>query len=138
MIRFLKYILMYPVLLLLILHTFIPHAFSNSLPVTNHVKIHRDSQENLLGLFGLIFHEKHEKNLHNLNTLQVHENVGFSKSFPVVLYNFCMDDFDSPDLLIISIFENRHFHYSFLYVIQQNRWRGPPCRIFQLLSALKS
>lgn len=126
MIRFLKYILLYPVLLLIVLHTFIPHAFSNALPASSHLKIHKESHS-LLGFFGLIFHEKHEKSLHDLNSIRINENPGFSKLFPVSIFLIEEIAFDFIDFLYVSTFNNQSFHFNLPDVLNLTSWRGPPC-----------
>lgn len=127
MIRFLKYIFMYPVLLLIMLHTFIPHAFSNSLPVTNHVEIHKESHHNLLGLFGLIFHEKHEKNLHDLNTFQVKVLNDFSKPDLTSLFHPGLQEIVFFNFQSDPNFHREAYHHNLMSVLNLLNWRGPPC-----------
>lgn len=126
MIRFLKYILLYPVLILIVLHTFIPHAFSNALTADNHLNIHKDNK-NILGLFDLIFHEKHDKNLHDLNTRpSKYKIVSIEVNHQVLLICVQVVSNSHINLPYCSTFSDPPELKNELLIAHRNGKRGPP------------
>ncbi len=61
----LKYILFRIVLVIVTLHTIIPHPHSNELTNEKHSEIHQKSNS-LIGIIRLAFHESNDENLDNL------------------------------------------------------------------------
>lgn len=128
MIRFLKYIFMYPVLLLIMLHTFVPHAFTNTLTPANESRV-LEERQSILGLFGWFFHEKHEQNLHDLNTIQVIKNFELLKLSQGSFFIHSIANFDFIEYVKVNVFNKHRFCYNLLIILNLTNWRGPPpCR----------
>ena len=71
--KVLKYILFRTALIIITLHTIIPHPHSDELTVDKHLKLHKDSNS-IIGIIRLAFHESDDENLDNLIFAQ-YENV---------------------------------------------------------------
>jgi len=63
--KILKYILFRTVLIIVILHTFVPHPHSDELTKDEHIVLHKKSNS-IIGIIRLIFHENNDENLDNL------------------------------------------------------------------------
>jgi len=69
MINILKHILFRTVLVIITLHTLIPHPHSEDLTEEKHFKLHKESNS-LIGIITLAFHESDDDNLDNLIFVQ--------------------------------------------------------------------
>jgi hypothetical protein len=65
MVNFFKKILFNSVLVLILLHTCIPHPHSHELTEKEHFEFHKKSNS-LIGIISLAFHESDDENLDNL------------------------------------------------------------------------
>lgn len=65
MINFLKYILFRTVLVIVTLHTIIPHPHSEELTEEKHIELHKKSNS-LIGIISIAFHESNDESLDNL------------------------------------------------------------------------
>ncbi len=63
--KILRYILFRTVLVIITLHTVIPHPHSDELTNEEHFEIHQKS-DFLIGIIRLVFHESNDENLDNL------------------------------------------------------------------------
>ena len=63
--KILKYILFRIVLVIITLHTIIPHPHSDELTEEKHFELHNESNS-LIGFIRLTFHESNDENLDNL------------------------------------------------------------------------
>ncbi len=63
--KILKYILFRTVLVIITLHTIIPHPHSEELTDKKHSELHKDSNS-FIGIVRLAFHESDDENLDNL------------------------------------------------------------------------
>jgi quinol monooxygenase YgiN len=63
--KILKYILFRTVLVIITLHTIIPHPHSDELTDEKHSELHKDSNS-FIGIIRLAFHESDDENLDNL------------------------------------------------------------------------
>jgi len=65
MLKVIKYILFRSVLIIITLHTFIPHPHSDELKEEKHFELHKKSNS-LFGIISLVFHESDDESLDNL------------------------------------------------------------------------
>ena len=63
--KVIKYILFRTALVIITLHTFIPHPHSDELTEENHFELHKESNS-LIGIITLIFHDSDDESLDNL------------------------------------------------------------------------
>lgn len=63
--KILKYIFFRTILVIITLHTIIPHPHSDELTEEKHFELHKDSNS-LIGFIRLTFHESDDENLDNL------------------------------------------------------------------------
>jgi len=126
MIKASKYILQYPVLLLIVLHAFIPHAHAIRLSSEEHIRIHKKSHS-FLGLVNMIFHEKHEDNLHKLYIFQSEEeeaDPGFYDNHQAI---FIESSFTNGKISSAGIrLKVQRDYINILFFGYLNDWRGPP------------
>ena len=64
----LRKILIYTVLVVLLLHTFIPHLHSGEMTDKEHIELHNNSNT-LYGFLSIVFHECNDESLDNLKSV---------------------------------------------------------------------
>ena len=122
----LKYILFRTVLVVITLHTIIPHPHSEELTEEKHLELHKKSNS-LIGIIRLAFHESDDENLDNLIFVQ-YKNVKVLDSkhkYPKV---FIFDNITSvvEKKATEKIIKWNTNNFDRLLFVKLNGLRGPP------------
>jgi hypothetical protein len=126
MVKLFKKILFNSVLVVILLHTVIPHPHSDELTEEKHFELHKKSNS-LIGIIRLAFHESDDENLDNLIFAQ-YESVNKTDSKPkypkVLLFN------KTPSLTVKreteKIVKWNTDNFNRLLFVKLNGLRGPP------------
>lgn len=126
MIEVLKYILFRSVLVIITLHTIIPHPHSEELTEEKHLELHKKSNS-LIGIIRLVFHESDDENLDNLIFIQ-YESVKKTDSkhkYPQVSI------FENTTSIVGKIATEKIVKWNThnlnkLFIVKLNGVRGPP------------
>ncbi len=124
--KILKYILFRAVLVIITLHTVIPHPHSDKLTKKEHFELHKKSNS-LIGIIRLAFHESDDENLDNLIFVK-YESVKKTDSkhqYPKVSI------FDNTTSIVgkivaIKIVKWNTNNFNKLLFVKLNGLRGPP------------
>jgi hypothetical protein len=124
--KILKYILFRTVLVIITLHTIIPHPHSDELTEEKHFELHKESNS-LIGIIRLAFHESDDENLDNLIFAQ-YESVKKTDSkykYPKVSI------FDNTTSIVEKratekIIKWNTNNFDRLFFVKLNGLRGPP------------
>ena len=124
--KILKYILFRVVLVIITLHTVIPHPHSDELTEEEHFELHKKSNS-LIGIIGLAFHESDDESLDNLIFAQYEsvKKIDSNQKYPEVSI------FDSTTSRI-GIIETKKTvkwntnNFNRLLFVKLNGLRGPP------------
>lgn len=125
----LKNILFRTVLVVLLLHIFIPHPHAEVLNKETHARLHHNTNS-ILGLLEIFFHESHDEDLDNLTVVpsEFHKKSGntFYLSYLTVnstSFNL-VENFSTEKITINS---NKSLYCTF--VLNAIELRGPPSGI---------
>lgn len=121
-----KYILFRTVLVIITLHTIVPHPHLEELTEEEHFELHQKSNS-LIGIIRLVFHESNDESL---------DNLIFAK------YDYLSKTHNKPIHANVSIFNSRQCfiaknetekivkwntnNFDKLLFVKPNRLRGPP------------
>ena len=121
-----KYILFRTVLVIITLHTLIPHPHSNELTEKKHLRIHEESNS-LIGFIRLAFHESVDENLDHL-IFTPYENISIIDSdetnLRVSIFNHSGSEIRKRGTEKTTNWNTANF-YKLLFV-KRNGSRGPP------------
>lgn len=124
--KILKYILFRIVLILIALHTIIPHPHSDQLTKEKHFELHKKSNS-LIGLIRLVFHESNDENLDNLVFAQYEsvKDLNYKCKYPKVSISnstqFIVEKRETEKIVNSSIND-----FNRLLFVKLNGLRGPP------------
>jgi len=119
--KILKYILFRSVLVIITLHTVIPHPHSEELTEEKHFELHKESSS-LIGIITLAFHESDDESLDNLIFAQYEsvKKIDSNQKYPEVSI------FDSTTSRIGKIVKWNTNNFNRLLFVKLNGLRGPP------------
>ncbi len=126
MTKILKYILFRAVLVIITLHTVIPHPHSDELTEEEHFELHKKSNS-LIGIIRLAFHESNDESLDNLVFAQYEsvKKIDSKYKYPKVsLFNNIQSIVEKrePEKIVKSNTNN----FNRLFFVKLNGLRGPP------------
>lgn len=114
------------VLVLILLHTIIPHPHSDKLTEEKHLELHQNSNS-LIGFIRLAFHESDDENLDNLIFVQF-ESVKKTDSKHTYPKVSIFDNTTSTvgKITTEKILKSNTNNFDRLLFVKLNRVRGPP------------
>ena len=124
--KILKYILFRTVLVIISLHTIIPHPHSDELTEEEHLELHQKSNS-LIGIIRLIFHESNDESLDNLIFAEydylskIHNKPKYTN-----VSNFNSRQCSIVKNEMVKIINQNNSNLDKLLFVKQNRLRGPP------------
>jgi hypothetical protein len=124
--KILKYILFRTVLIVIALHTVIPHPHSDELTKEKHFEFHKKSNS-LFGIIRLAFHESNDDNLDNLIFVQNEsvKKIDSKHKYPIVsLINNIQPNVEKRETE--KIIESNTNNFYRLFFVKLNGLRGPP------------
>ena len=124
--KVLKYILFRAALVIITLHTIIPHPHSDKLTKEEHLELHKESSS-FIGLIRLVFHESDDESLDNLIFAQyvgVNEIDNKYKYPKVYIFNNTHSVIEKKETEKIIKCNTNNFDR--LLFVKLNRLRGPP------------
>jgi len=126
MIKILKYILFRTVLVIITLHTVIPHPHSDKLTEEKHLELHKKSNS-LFGIIRLAFHESDDESLDNLIYTQYEsvKKIDSKHKYPKVsLFNNIQSIVEKRKTE--KIVKSNTNNFNRLLFVKLNGLRGPP------------
>lgn len=126
--KVLKYILFRTALVIIVLHTFIPHPNSNKLTDEKHSEIHQKSSC-LIGIIRLAFHENNDESLDNLVSVQLKKSSTFNYKHPKLYSSLIKRQFTIKEKHLKKKSNYTPLHFEALFLIKQIGLRGPPSLI---------
>ena len=124
--KILKYILFRTALVIITLHTIIPHPHSDELTEENHFEFHNESNS-LIGIIALAFHESDDESLDNLIFAQYEcvKKIDSKHKYPKVSI------FDNTTSIVGKIATGKIVkwntnNFDRLLFVKLNGLRGPP------------
>jgi len=124
--KILKYILFRTVLVIITLHTVVPHPHSDELTEEKHFELHKKSNS-LFGFIRLTFHENDDESLDNLIYTQYEsvKKIDSKHKYPKVsLFNNIQSIVEKRETGKIVKWDNNNFNR--LLFVKLNGLRGPP------------
>ncbi len=121
-----KYILFRTVLIIITLHTIIPHPHSDELTEEEHFELHQKSNS-LIGIIRLVFHESNDESLDNLIFIKydclrkTHNKLKHTN-----LSNFNSRQYFIAKNETVKIINQNTSNFDKLLFVKLNRLRGPP------------
>ncbi|WP_418637838.1 hypothetical protein [Winogradskyella sp.] len=126
MFKLIKKILFNSVLVVILLHTFIPHPHSDEMTDKAHITLHRNSNT-LFDIITIAFHESNDKDLDNLIFAQhniVTKNL-IKHQYSSITTNY--GNFSIIENKIVGkIIQRNIFNPNKLFIVKLNEVRGPP------------
>jgi len=129
MIKIFEKILFNSVLVLILLHTIIPHPHSDELTEEKHFELHQKSNS-LIGIIKLAFHESNDNNLDNLIFAQYDsaKKIGSKYKYPKIsLFNNTQSIVEKRETE--KIVKSNTNNFKRLLFVKLNGLRGPPISI---------
>ncbi len=126
MCKILEYILFRVVLVIITLHTFIPHPHSDELTKEKHFELHKNSNS-LFGLIRLAYHESNDDSLDNITFAQYEsvKNINAKHKYPKVsLFNKIQSNIEKKETE--KIVKSNTNNTDRLFFVKLNGLRGPP------------
>ena len=126
MYKIFRNILFHSALLVILLHTIIPHPHSEDLRLKEHSIIHSNSHS-IYGVLRLIFHESNDENLDSL----VFYQYSIDKKIKVENQNLAIDItyFNASKIVNKKVYKNLKSNIHTLFIVTQHGVRGPPSLI---------
>lgn len=124
--KILKYILFRTVLLVIVLHTIIPHPHSDELTEEEHFELHKKSNS-LIGIIRLAFHESEDESLDCLIYAQYEsiKKIDSKHKYPKVsIFENTNSIFEK--VVTRKIVEWNNHNFDKLLFVKLNGLRGPP------------
>lgn len=124
--KILKYILFRTVLVIITLHTVIPHPHSEKLTEEKHLELHKKSNS-LFGIIRLAFHESDDESLDNLIYTQYEsfKKIDSKHKYPKVsLFNNIQSIVEKRKTE--KIVKSNTNNFNRLLFVKLNGLRGPP------------
>ena len=124
--KVLKYILFRTALVIITLHTIIPHPHSDKLTIEKHFELHKESNS-FIGIIRLIFHESDDENLDNLIFAKYEGVKKIDKKFKypkVSIFNNTQSVIEKRETKKIIKCNTNNFDR--LLFVKLNGLRGPP------------
>lgn len=126
MIKLLEKIVISSVLVVILIHTFTPHLYSDRITEAEHSAIHNDTDS----LFDLISFSFHENNHENLDHLIVTQNDGIEK-YEIEQSNSTIDILNCSlsvieKALVNQIIQRDTNSTHKIFIVHLNTERGPP------------
>jgi len=122
---FFKNILFSSVLIVILLHTFIPHPHSDEMTIGEHTILHNNSNT-LFDIISIAFHES-DNNLDNFIFSQYDnvKEIDYKQSFH---QNFIFENNTSISGKVTAekVVKEDSNNFDRLFFVKQNRLRGPP------------
>ncbi|VAV84537.1 hypothetical protein MNBD_BACTEROID02-1609 [hydrothermal vent metagenome] len=126
LIKILRRILFNTVLVVILLHTFIPHPHSDEMTKKEHIKLHNTSNS-LYSILKNAFHESNDESLDNLIVAQYHIANKTKHTYPYP--TIAIKDF-YPLGNVKTIVRKRVIrsidNFNKLFIVKLNGERGPP------------
>jgi len=122
----LKYVLFRTVLVIITLHTIIPHPHSDELTGEEHFELHKKSNS-LIGIIRLAFHESDDESLDNLIFTQYEsvKKIDSKHKYPEVsLFNNNQSIIEKRETE--EIVKSNTNNFNRLLFVKLNGLRGPP------------
>jgi hypothetical protein len=114
------------VLVIIMLHTVIPHPHSGELTKEEHFELHKKSNS-LFGIIRLIFHESDDDNLDNLMIAKYEsfKKLYLNQNYPTALI---FKNITSPleKIETKKTIKSNTFNFNKLLFVKPNGLRGPP------------
>ena len=124
--KILKYLLFRTILVIITLHTVVPHPHSNVLTQEKHFELHKNSNS-LFGIIRLTFHESDHESLDNLIYTQYEsvKKVNIKHQYPKVSLS------NNIQLIVEeketeNIIKSNTYNFNKLLFVKLNGLRGPP------------
>lgn len=124
--KVLKYILFRAALVIITLHTIIPHPHADKLTKEKHLELHKESNS-FIGLIRLVFHESDDDSLDNLIYAQYEsvKKIDSKHNYPKVSL------FDNTTSIVgkiatEKIVKSNTNNFNKLLFVKLNGLRGPP------------
>ncbi|MCB0465223.1 MAG: hypothetical protein KDC78_06050 [Aequorivita sp.] len=128
-IKLLEKIFFNSVLVVILLHTLIPHPHSDEMTVEEHIALHKDSNT-LFDVISVAFHESNDENLDNLIVAQYDsvkgDKITYQNSTIAILYStFSVIEKTTVEKAI----QTNTNSPKKLFIVKLNGERGPPCMV---------
>lgn len=116
------------VLILILLHSFIPHRHADEMSKSEHSVFHQNS-DSFIDFFENIFHENDDSNLDNLIFLQSEQN-NFQFNHYFLIFNYYFENYNLTEKQLITsvFFKTKPFKNN--YLLKSITLRGPPGLFF--------
>lgn len=126
MIKFLKEILFNSVLVVILLHTFIPHPHSSEMTEREHIKLHNKSNT-LLEIISIAFHESNDENLDNLIVAKykILKKTKEKYQYPTITIQN-INPSGIEETTIEEIVKKDIDNFNEIFIVKLNGVRGPP------------
>lgn len=119
-------ILFHSALLVILLHTVIPHPHSEDLGLKEHHKLHSNSHS-IYGVLRLIFHESNDENLDSLVFAQynIDKKIKVENQHLAIAITY----FNTSKIVNKKVYKNLKSNIHTLFIVTQHGVRGPPALI---------
>ncbi|WP_372795387.1 hypothetical protein [Lutibacter sp.] len=123
MIKIFKNILSNSALVVILLHTFIPHPHSEDMVEKEHIKLHTNSNS-IYGILRFVFHENNDENLDSLVFAQY--NINKKTKIDCQYSETNIPDFNTSKIVNKKVSKNLKSTIHKLFIVKLNGVRGPP------------
>jgi len=125
--KLIKYILFRTVLIVITLHTIIPHPHANELTVAEHLALHKKSHS-LIGIIEIAFHESDDERLDTLIFAQYEsvKKLDYEQAYSKILIATTTTPSFPEKSKTVKIVEGDTDNFNNLLFVKLNGLRGPP------------